>query len=103
MNIQIICHSEHIPVKGNCSAIDNETDVKEEQRILKELEYNQWVWCCIEIQGEFKGIMFSDYLGACSYKDEKDFIDNSGYYEDMINTVKKGIQDIINNVQNVIL
>lgn len=67
---------EDAPVKGNCSAIDEETDRKNEEHIFSELEAgNMWAWCTVKVRGKFHGVGADTYLGGCSYKNEKDFKD----------------------------
>lgn len=78
------CLDEDIPIRGNaiCTG-DSKEDKEIEDNIIEELEYNPWAWCCVRLTGYYKGLEASDYLGGCSYKSEKDFIENSGYYYDM--------------------
>jgi len=84
VEIKIDCLEEHVPVKGNAICSDDaEFDKKVEDEIIAELEYNQWAWCCIRVTARYKGQEGRDYLGCCSYKDEKDFVETSGYYEQM--------------------
>lgn len=80
---EVVCHPEDIPYRGNCSAIDPETDAATEAWIKKELESgNLWAWCCVEIRATKGGITGVDYLGACSYRSEKTFR-RCGEYRDM--------------------
>ena len=53
------------------------------EKIRADWEFNDWAWCTVKVTGEWEGLTFDDYLGACSYRSESDFIENSGYYEDM--------------------
>lgn len=62
---------ELIPVKGNASAIDAEQ------------EGNVWAWCLVICRAQYAECEGRDYLGECSYKDEEDFLENSGYADDM--------------------
>lgn len=80
---EFIPHIEDMSFKGNCSAIDKETDTKTEDWIEKELnDGNQAAWFCAECRATYRGIVESDYLGACSYKSYNDFI-NDPYWQDM--------------------
>lgn len=45
---------------------------------------DMWAWCTVKVTASYNGIEGTDYLGGCSYKDEDDFILNSGYYKDMV-------------------
>jgi hypothetical protein len=75
---------EHIPYKGNCSAVDPETDRKAEEWIRRQLARgNLWAWCCVKVTaslGDQEGV---DYLGGCSYKNVDQFIQPGGYWDDM--------------------
>jgi hypothetical protein len=79
----IECEPEHIPVKGNCSAIDDETDAAQEKWVYDQLDSgNEWAWCCVKVTAQWKNYKGVDYLGCCSYLSEQDFI-QGGYFEDM--------------------
>jgi hypothetical protein len=74
---------------------------KEIDKLLKESEYNPWVWCDITVTATYttpSGVSHKEhsYLAACNYESKEDFIENSGYYEDMkkdcINELCKKLQ-----------
>jgi hypothetical protein len=85
---------EDAPIEGNVLASgDDAADRRAERSVRRQLEAgNQWAWCVARVAGQWKGLRASDYLGGCSYKGEKDFIKNSGYYDDMRATVLAEIQ-----------
>ncbi len=84
VEFEVIAHNEDTPVKGNASAIDDETDNETDDYINEELENgNIWAWCTIEVKARYKGYSASDYLGCCSYKSKEDFMTEDGYYPDM--------------------
>lgn len=60
-------------------------DVFEDERdvhhVIKESEWNSWAWCCVCVTVTFHGITESDYMGTCSYKDQKEFEDDGDYAE----------------------
>lgn len=62
-----------------------------QDNIREQVLLNDWAWCTVEVRGVYKGIEATTYLGACSYESEEDFINNSGYYEDMKNEVYEEI------------
>jgi len=76
--IEVFCHPEDAPVR----------DKEVENRILSELEYNQWAWCTVEVRAttimDGDVVIASDWIGCCTYGGAQDFIENSGYYEDMV-------------------
>jgi hypothetical protein len=82
---RIIAHEEDCLIEGNASCSDEETDKEIAKRIYKELgSGNIWAWCCVQVQAVYNNnFIGEDFLGCCSYDNEKDFIENSGYYEDM--------------------
>src|SRR5688500_7160137 len=47
---------------------------------------NEYAWFSAKVTVKYKGFEATDYLGCCSYKSEKDFKQNSGYYKDMVMT-----------------
>lgn len=95
LEVTITPHYESIPVRGNAMASgDSAYDKEAEDKILEALgSGNIWAWCTVEVVVTL-GLMgddfvsASDFLGCCSYKNEQDFIENSGYYEDMVATCK---------------
>ena len=85
---KVQCLAEDARVRGNASAIDEETDKEIEDAIIAELDNgNRWAWCTVRVvcyyDAGLSGIEGSDYLGCCSYRDEADFVSPGGYYEDM--------------------
>lgn len=79
----IIAHEDPMPVRGNymCSG-DTVYDTEQEDKVLADLEWNQWAWCHVEVKGTWHGIQASAHLGCCSYESEKDFLEG-GYCDDM--------------------
>ena len=79
----VTCEPEHIPVRGNAIASgDDELDAATEDKILADLEAgNVWAWCCVKVTAEWQGFKGTDYLGACSYESEEQFMDTEeGFY-----------------------
>ena len=71
------------------------SDLIEDEKTLKWIEDsyengNPYAWFCAKITVKYKDFEATDYLGGCSYKNEKDF-KNGGYYWDMVNTCVKEI------------
>jgi hypothetical protein len=93
----IECLAEDLPVRGNImDSGDKDADREAEDKVIKESEWNEWAWCCVKVTAKLAGFEGHDYLGGCSYNDEKDF-KQGGYYEDMKNVATdnlyKAIQD----------
>lgn len=75
---------EDTPYKGNCSAIDDETDAANELWIENQLNQgNEWAWCYVKITATWR--CFSEYvtLGGCSYESEDDFRRDGGYFDQL--------------------
>jgi hypothetical protein len=73
------------PIGGNLMASgDDEADRAAEAEVRERLEHTEWAWAVVRVQAEYLGHTGEDCLGACSYEDEKDFRENSGYFEDMV-------------------
>ncbi len=51
--------------------------------VISESKHNPYAWFTAKVTIEFYGLTASNYLGACSYESESDFI-KSSYYADMI-------------------
>lgn len=93
---------EDQPIKGNAVATGNEqTDNEICEAIQKDLDNgNDWAWCVVRVHVIYKGVQSDyQYLGGCSYKSMRDFIDNGGsYYTDMVNDA---IVDLNERLQNI--
>ncbi|HEY3525971.1 MAG TPA: hypothetical protein VGK47_07230 [Nitrososphaeraceae archaeon] len=88
VDFSIEATEDDIPVRGNAIDTGNKAeDKKIEDKILARLRAgNVWAWCCVKVSASFKGIESDpEYLGACSYKSEKDF-KKGLYYADMRQT-----------------
>ena len=72
---------EYIPIHGNVSAIDDETDARVEADIRRELANgNEWAWCVVRVTARWADYEGHAYLGGCSYADEETFRHPDGYY-----------------------
>lgn len=84
-SIRLSCEPELMPFKGNCSAVDAETDAATEQWIRDQLEKgNEWAWCMVTVRVSFCGLEEDEHLGGCSYESGAKFREPGGYYDDMI-------------------
>jgi hypothetical protein len=81
----IECLPEDLEIEGNASAWDDEEENRAyAAEIRRQLEHgNEWAWCCVKMTARWQGYTGVDYLGGCSYKSEKDFIESNDYYEQM--------------------
>jgi hypothetical protein len=83
VDFEIEVEPEHIPVEGNASAIDPETDDEIAEEIYAQLDRgNVWAWCTVHVIASWKNFQGDDYLGGCSYKSEAEF-KRDAYYADM--------------------
>lgn len=52
--------------------------------IRQSLDYgNEWAWCYVTVTGTFGPLTAKQHLGGCSYDNQTDFIESSGYWNDM--------------------
>ena len=88
---------DDMPVRGNAIASDDEEfDKKVEDEIIDRLDRGDvWAWAELRMIASWAGFEGFDSLGACSFKDEKDFRDNSGYFKDMF---YEAIQDLLGRI-----
>ena len=77
----IECLEEDLPIEGNAMASgDDEFDRGVCRDIQRALDRgNLWAWCCVKVTATYRapnGQTFrgTDYLGACSYESDKDFV-----------------------------
>lgn len=94
VNFEIVLHQEHDDPRDH---FDNAEFPEDAQNVIDGINSgNPWAWCTIEVKasvtiGGFK-YEASDYLGACSYKDEVDF-KGDGYYTDMVAQATDALAD----------
>jgi len=95
---------EYIPIEGNCmDSGDKDYDKKCEQEIINDLVYNEYAWFCAKVVVSFSGIESeAEYLRCCSYKDKNDFINNSGYYDDMVSTAHSNLESKLTNLYDTL-
>jgi hypothetical protein len=72
---------------------DDRADAATVADILDRMEYNDWAWCVASVSLSWNGLRETEYLGACSYSSRQDFIENSGYYLDMVHDAAERIAD----------
>jgi hypothetical protein len=90
------CQPEDIPVEGNASAIDPETDAETESWIYDQLERgNEWAWCAVVVRARWDGFEGTDCLGCCSYESEESFCQPGGYFDDMKKTALAHLNNIL--------
>lgn len=106
MNLNEITYSikveeeNNIPVRGNAIASGDEDFDKEcEDKILLDIDNgNIWAWACVTVTANYRGLEGTEYLGACSYKNEADFCQEGGYYhqmkEEALNDLRQQYNDI---------
>ncbi len=84
---------DDMPVRGNAVVSeDAEQDREIEDEIIERLNNGDvWAWASVRVVAQYKGFEGHAYLGGCCYDDEQDFINNSGYYEDMCIEAKEDL------------
>jgi hypothetical protein len=98
---KLYAEQDDMQVRGNALASgDDEEDRRCEDEILERLDSGDvWAWASVKVEAEIDidGETFTgeDYLGACSYVDEKDFMQD-GYYDDM---KAQALQDLIETLE----
>ena len=85
IDITVDAQYEDLQIRGNAIASgDDEYDKTVEDELIRRVETGDvWAWASVSVTAKFGRFEAVNYLGGCSYKDEADFINNSGYYEDM--------------------
>lgn len=85
-DITIEALPDDTPIRGNALVSGDEAeDRRAEDEIIKQLEAgNEWAWCTIKVTASWKDFEGTDYLGSCSYKSKRDFIECDHYWPDMV-------------------
>ena len=101
-DIDIRAEFDDIPVRGNALASgDDAEDRAAEDEIIARLEAGDvWAWARVRVtvtHPDMPGLDGWDSLGACSYRDEADFI-AGGYYDDM---VREALRNLIESSERV--
>ena len=96
VTITVTAEQEYITPAQYFKGLDNPTAIKD---IEQQIETgNMYAWCTMKVKCKFMGLTATDYLGCCNYKSQQDFIDNSGYYQDMVNTCLRDLNIQIGNI-----
>lgn len=89
--------------EGHFALGSDEADNAACQRILEDLQHNDWAWCVVRIKGEWNGLMRTAVLSGCSYASRDDFINEGCYYNDMREEVRSDIESqaiFVSNAMN---
>jgi hypothetical protein len=106
LEIRVDVEDEFIPI--NADQLPSYTEEQLED-LREAASQNIWKWCSVGVTAHYTTedgtILVSDteWLGCCSYESEQDFIDNSGYYEDMKDTVTKDIMGQVKNIYDYVV
>lgn len=76
---------DDLQVRGNALVSgDDAEDKKCEDEIIERLNSGDvWAWASVKVTASWRGLEGVDYLGGCSYRDENEFKQLDGYYDDM--------------------
>lgn len=103
---ELLAEQDDTPVRGNaiCSG-DDDYDRQIEDEIIERLNNgDEWAWASVTVRGSWNGIVASEYLGCCSYRDADDFRNDGGqgYYSDMREAVRAEIQSLAESIATAI-
>lgn len=94
---RLYIEQDELQVRGNAVVSDDpKADKRTEDRIIKRLDDGDtWAWAQTKVTASIDGVDIEgeDYLGACSYRNAKDFIRKSGYWDDMKSEAKDQLFD----------
>lgn len=84
--IRLYIDPSDISVHGSFSNGDDAEDKRIEADIMQDFDNgNTWAWCDVTVTYEINGIeMGCDHSSGCNYTDLDQFIQEGGYYQDMI-------------------
>jgi len=95
--------ADDLQVRGNLASGDDEADRKLENSIIERLDGGDlWAWCYVLVRAVPKELVSNpgmlgdlygeDSLGACSYRDESEFRQSGGYFDDMCSNALAELQ-----------
>ena len=94
LDIEIKVEPEDEHPRGYFDSGDEEADKALVEKILEESKWNEWAWCMVTVKVSLHGkVLGRECLGGCSYESQSDFIQNSGYYEDMVDSAMREAVD----------
>lgn len=90
-DIELVVEPEDTQVRGNFSSGDDEADTALEDEIIARLNRDDiWAWCCVKVVAtlwiedtQYRGE--SAFICGCSYKNEREFREPGGYFDDLKN------------------
>jgi len=101
VDFDLECLPEDTPVRGNAmNSGEDDYDREVENKILADLEWNQWAWCCAHVIARWKGFKGDDYLGGCSYDSEEQFRAPGGDWDDM---KQQALDDLQANIERELI
>jgi hypothetical protein len=88
IDIVIEMYEEDLPLSVYIEGTVYEEDEELYNQLIHDLDTGKYLYTTVMVSAYFQGRKIAyDCLGCCIYKDLDDFIENSGYYEGMVNTV----------------
>lgn len=90
--IRVEAHPEEISIDEYAKTLDNPQEANKDIRERRKRN-RQWGWCMVQVTVQKKlhpDIAGTEHMGCCSYENKQDFIENSGYYEDMLKEALDG-------------
>jgi hypothetical protein len=97
---------EDIPIKGNASCIDPETDAANERVIFDRVAAgDDWAWFSVKVVAStiIAGNLYrgeSAWLGCNCYENEADFL-AGGYYDDLKDEALTALENTVSDAMNV--
>lgn len=84
VQFEILIEDEDHSPRGSFASGDEEADEETVKEIIWRLDHGDlWAWCQVCVKATWGDFSAKTWLGACSYKNEQDFIRDSGYYDSM--------------------
>jgi hypothetical protein len=96
-SVEVSASLDDTDVRGNAMASGDAVADRacEDEIIARVNDGDIWAWASVRVSVRYihDGVFYTedDYLGCCSYADERDFVTSDGYFEDMVNDCVLGI------------
>lgn len=84
VTFDVVAEKENISPKASMATCSKE-EIDNFVAAVKEVRKKSltWGWCCVRVTAKYKSFTGDAYLGGCSYTSKDDFINNSGYMQQL--------------------
>lgn len=97
VTVRLSAEMDWAPVRGNALVSgDDAFDKQAEDEVLTRLDQGDiWAWAAVTVTVAWNGQEASTHVGCCSYRDEADFRQPGGYFDDLVGEALDGLNQAL--------